>query len=257
MKHKISIVIPFYNEEENVEPLIDEIVAYMPKGVDYEIVGVEDGGTDKTYENLLVLQKKYEQLVVVRHLGNFGQSAGQLTGVRHAKNPWIITLDGDGQNMPQDLPLFLKELDALAPQHAEGLLINGNRRATRKDNALRKISTFFANGYRKALLGDKCPDSGCCYRLFDRDTFLKMPHFKNFHRFTVALFQREGAYVRFIPINHRVRERGVSKYGVLNRVFVGIIDTFAMMWLQRRPCSPKSELVQKAKKTARRTTKKS
>lgn len=242
MKHKISIVIPFYNEQENVQPLIEEIVEHMPKGVEYEIVAVEDGGKDKTYANLLELQKKYKNLVVVRHERNFGQSAGQLTGVRHAQYPWIITLDGDGQNMPHDLHLFLEKLDELAPNHKDGLLINGNRRATRKDNAVRKVSTFLANGYRGALLGDKCPDSGCCYRLFDKETFLKMPHFKNFHRFTVALFQREGAHVEFIPINHRIRERGVSKYGVMNRVFVGVIDTFAMMWLQRRPCSPKVEI---------------
>ena len=121
MSYALSVVIPFYNEEDNATPLIEEIVTHMPKDVTYEIVAVEDGGTDKTYDNLVQLQKKVKQLVVLKHVRNFGQSASQLSGVRHASHEWIVTMDGDGQNMPEDLPKFIESLNILAPKHPEGL----------------------------------------------------------------------------------------------------------------------------------------
>lgn len=240
MTYDISVVVPFYNEEANVAPLIEEITAHMPAGVIYEIIAVDDGSKDNTYITLIALRATYPQLRVVKHIRNFGQSAAQLTGVQHAVYPWVITLDGDGQNMPQDLHIFIETLLQLAPS-SQGLLINGNRKASRKDNWLRKFSSFVANLYRQIFLRDKCPDSACCYRLFDKKTFLEMPHFKHFHRYVAALFIRQGATVKFIPIGHRQRERGTSSYGVFNRVFVGIIDVFGMMWLNRRPCNPKVE----------------
>ena len=234
--NSISVVIPFYNESENVAPLIEEIVACMKDFPTYEIVAVDDGSSDGTYEKLLALKDQHSSLRVVRHKTNFGQSAGVVTGVKHAKYDWIATLDGDGQNDPKDIAKLVAQMPKDLKSN-QAILLIGNRNQ-RQDNWLRLTSTKIANGVRKSLLKDDCPDTGCGIKLFNRSTFLLLPHFKHVHRFLPALFKRAGGLVINVPVSHRPRLRGQSKYGVMNRLWVGIVDLFGVAWLQRRPCKP-------------------
>ena len=148
-----------------------------------------------------------------------------------ARAPIVGTLDGDGQNDPADLRKFLEARHD--PVNAGALLIMGNR-VTRRDTWLRRLSSRIANGVRGGLLGDGTPDTGCGIKIFDRDTFLSLPAFDHMHRFLPALFQRAGSRVVSIPVNHRPRMRGRSKYGVHNRLWVGIVDLFGVMWLKAR-----------------------
>ena len=153
------------------------------------------------------------------------------TGVREARAPWIATLDGDGQNDPADIPKLLDAARSAASPRLR--LVMGNR-TTRRDTWLRRLSSRVANGVRGGLLRDGTPDTGCGIKVFDRAVFLDMPRFDHMHRFMPALFQREGYEVVSVPVNHRERTRGTSKYGLHNRLWVGIVDLFGVMWLIRR-----------------------
>jgi dolichol-phosphate mannosyltransferase len=152
--------------------------------------------------------------------------------VRAARAAWVATLDGDGQNDPADIPKLLAERDS--PANSGVQLIMGNRKASRKDTAFRKLQSNIANGVRSSLLGDGTPDTGCGIKLFSREMFLELPRFDHMHRFLPALFQRHGSRVISVPVSHRPRLRGSSKYGMLNRLWVGIVDICGVMWLRRR-----------------------
>ena len=171
-----------------------------------------------------------------------GQSAAVATGVRHAGAAWIATLDGDGQNDPADIP---KLLDTALRSKSDRLrLVMGNR-TTRRDTWLRRLSSRVANGVRGGLLKDGTPDTGCGIKVFDRAVFMDMPRFNHMHRFMPALFQREGFDVVSVPVNHRERTRGTSKYGLHNRLWVGIVDLFGVMWLIGR-ASPRVAVEEEA-----------
>jgi dolichol-phosphate mannosyltransferase len=231
MSIEFSVVVPVCNEAENVEPLAREIAAALA-GRAYEMIFVDDGSTDDTVANLKALKPSLPALRVLRHSFRGGQSAAVATGVRAARGPWIATLDGDGQNDPADIPNLIAARDTPANRGAQ--LIMGNRKASRKDTTFRKLQSSVANGVRGALLGDGTPDTGCGIKLFARDVFLDLPRFDHMHRFLPALFQRHGAAVISVPVNHRPRTRGTSKYGMLNRLWVGIVDIAGVMWLRRR-----------------------
>jgi dolichol-phosphate mannosyltransferase len=230
-KHQVSIIIPVYNELDNVQPLYNEIAQALPgETFDFEVIYVDDGSNDGTREKLTELSHQHEQLIVVKHAGNYGQSAGLVSGARAAKYPWLVTLDGDGQNDPADIP---KLFDVIV--NDEEAVVLGNRKK-RDDNALRKLSSRVGNGIRRSLLHDDCPDTGCSLKLFPRSAFLQLPHFNHLHRYLPALFKRAGFRVVNVPVNHRPRLHGVSKYGVMNRLFVGIHDLIGVRWLMKRPC---------------------
>jgi len=234
----ISIVIPMYNEADNVAPFIHEIYDVLVDRVQqFEIVVVDDGSSDDTVQQLKQLQAQVPMLRVLQHDGNFGQSAATVSGIRAAKYPWIVTMDGDAQNDPHDIPALLKELESL-PELSEVLLIAGNR-AKRHDNFLRKLSSRVGNGVRNFVLHDDCMDTGCSLKLFSRDVFLKMPHFNHLHRFIPSLIKRANGRIINVDVNHRPRTRGTSKYGVMNRLWVGIVDLFGVKWLMNRPCNPR------------------
>jgi dolichol-phosphate mannosyltransferase len=221
-----------FNEAENAANLLEEIQAALEGRMDYEVVVVSDGSKDATDEILTGLQASMPRLNVVIHTHQAGQSAAIVSGVRHAHAPWIATLDGDGQNDPADIPAlfeYTKDADA----SGEPLLIAGNRRK-RNDNSLRRMSSRIANGIRQAMLKDGCADTGCGLKVFPREAFMAVPHFDHMHRFLPALFQRQSARVVNVPVNHRPRIAGTSKYGVWNRLWVGIFDLFGVFWLQRR-----------------------
>ncbi len=236
----LSVVVPMYNEEDNVEPLLKEILQAVSGFKNFEIIVVDDASTDKTVEKLLNLKKDFSQnfsqnLRVLVHEKNSGQSRAVITGVKQAQYPWVVTLDGDGQNNPMDIPkLAAVAAQKEAEKEAAWILIAGHR-AHRKDTRMKKISSRIANKVRGSLLKDDCPDTGCGLKLFPKKLFMDLPHFKNMHRFLPALAKRQGAEIINIKISHRERVRGVSKYGVMNRLFVGIVDLLGVMWLVRRP----------------------
>jgi dolichol-phosphate mannosyltransferase len=230
----VSIVVPVLNEADNIAPLIAEIraaLATSPAWGPYEIIYVDDGSDDATPEALNGEAETCPELVVVRHGARAGQSAAIRTGVKSARAPVIVTLDGDGQNDPADIPALLAAY-AEAPDRAR-LMIAGQR-ARRRDSWVKRVSSRIANAVRSGLLGDGTPDTGCGLKVFGRRAFLDMPSFDHMHRFLPALMIRQGGRVVSMAVNHRPRERGQSNYGVLDRFFVGITDLFGVLWLKRR-----------------------
>jgi dolichol-phosphate mannosyltransferase len=166
---------------------------------------------------------------------NYGQSAAIRSGVRAARAAWIATLDGDGQNDPADIPKLWR-IGLTAPD-APPLLIAGYRES-RQDSWGKRFASQIANRVRRRILGDDTPDTGCGLKLFPRALFLDLPYFDHMHRFLPALVLREGGIVRSIRVNHRPRRRGVSKYGVFDRLGVGLVDLFGVIWLKRRAARP-------------------
>jgi dolichol-phosphate mannosyltransferase len=233
---QLSVVVPVRNESENIEPLVWEIRAALDGGVDYEIVYVDDGSSDDTAARLASLAADFARLRVIRHRVSCGQSTALRTGVRAARATWIVTLDGDGQNDPADIPALLRELGSL--ESASGDQMIAGYRRKRRDTALRRVSSRIANGVRASLLKDRTPDTGCGLKVFPRQAFLEFPYFDHMHRFLPALMLRHGGRVRSVEVNHRPRTRGRSHYGLGNRLWVGIVDLLGVMWLQRRSKVP-------------------
>ncbi len=235
---EIAVVIPVLNEQDNIQPLTDEIMAALDGVMSYQIVYVDDGSEDATTDILKGLARKHPHFNPVRHQVRCGQSAAVATGVKAATAPLIATLDGDGQNDPADIPALARRWR----EDADGdLLLVAGLRAKRRDTAIRKLSSRIANGIRSRLLGDATPDTGCGLKVFTREAFLDMPRFDHMHRFLPALMIRRGGRVVSVPVNHRPRERGASKYGVMNRLWVGIVDLFGVRWLQKRASVPQVE----------------
>ena len=229
----LSVVIPAHNEAENIGPLVREIRSALGGGADWEVVVVDDGSGDGTGERASALACEVPHLSVVRHPVSKGQSFAVLTGVRAATAPWVATLDGDGQNDPADIPRLLAARDREAARGGGPLLVAGYR-ARRRDPWLKLVSSRIANGVRGRLLGDATPDTGCGLKLFEREAFLAVPHFDHMHRFLPALFLRAGGRVISVEVGHRPRTRGRSHYGMMNRLWVGIVDMLGVMWLMRR-----------------------
>lgn len=226
----LSVVIPVYNEVENIEPLLRETLAATSGWEDAEVIFVDDGSTDGTGERIAALASEHSAVRLVRHRSNAGQSAAILSGVRAARFDWIVTLDGDGQNDPEDILTLVGTRDAAANTPT---LVAGVRRG-RRDTWLRRMSSRAANAVRRRILRDGATDTGCGLKLFRRDCFLGLPRFDHMHRFLPALFQRDGGSVLTVAVRHRARLRGTSKYGVRNRLWVGVVDLLGVVWLQRR-----------------------
>jgi dolichol-phosphate mannosyltransferase len=232
----LSIVIPVKNEAGNIAPLVAEIMAALDSsGADYEIIYVDDGSTDATAAEIAQLRAANARLRLVQHVKSCGQSAAIRTGVKAAHGIWIATIDGDGQNDPGDIP-SLWQIAKAAPAKPP-LLIAGHR-TRRQDSSTKRRVSKIANAVRRRMLHDETPDTGCGLKLFPRALFLDLPYFDHMHRFLPALVLREGGVIRSLPVNHRPRERGASKYGVWDRLWVGISDLFGVMWLRRRQTVP-------------------
>ena len=229
--NQLSVVIPVRNESGNVASLISEIDAAL-KHMTHEIVYVDDGSTDDTYSQLIALQATFSQLKIVRHAKSCGQSTAVRTGVKAAQFNWVATLDGDGQNDPADIPKLMAAVK-------DGIdLVGGNRRASRRDTWIKRISSVIANTVRSKMLRDDTPDTGCGLKLFKRDVFLDLPYFDHMHRFLPALIKRRGGKIVSVPVAHRNREYGKSNYGTIDRLLVGLVDLFGVAWLQRRAKIP-------------------
>lgn len=228
----VTVVIPVYNEEEAIGELLTEVFAALAPMRDFEVVVVDDGSVDNTPAVLVRARRQHgERLRVLRHRARSGQSAAMRTGIAAATYPWIATLDGDGQNDPADIPPVLAALQE--PANRDVAMVCGRRRR-RQDSWLKRTSSRIANGVRRRLLRDETLDTGCGLKVFRRELFQRMPWFDHMHRFLPALARREGARVLSVDVRHRPRTRGRSKYGVHNRLWVGIVDLIGVMWLQRR-----------------------
>jgi dolichol-phosphate mannosyltransferase len=229
---EVSVVVPVHNEVDSLAQLLAEIRVALDGQVDYEVVYVDDGSDDGTAEHLRRLAAEFSRLRIVRHRERAGQSAAIASGVRAARASWIATLDGDGQNDPADiLPMLAMIRNPDAPTALR--LIIGQRRR-RRDGWVKRAAGKIANIVRSRVLGDATPDTGCGLKLFSRDAFLAVPQFDHMHRFLPALFLRNGWQVASLPVNHRVRHYGQSHYGVLDRLWVGILDLSGVLWLRRR-----------------------
>lgn len=229
----LSIVIPVRDEADNVAPLAQEIFDVLDGVRPFEIIFVDDASTDRTVRNIRAARQfSVPQIRLLRHCMGCGQSIAVQTGVRAARGDWIVTLDGDGQNDPADIPVLLRALEE-GGGPGDLKLIVGNR-TSRRDSWLRRISSRTANAVRRGMLRDDTPDTGCGIKLFHRETFLQLPAFNHMHRFMPALFQRAGARVISVEVRHRSRTHGRSKYGLHNRLWVGIVDLFGVRWLIRR-----------------------
>ena len=224
----ISVVVPVKDEAGNVGPLAREIAAALT-GQPHEILFVDDGSSDGTAQALAALKADLPQLRVLRHGRNLGQSRGIRTGVQAARGEIIVTLDGDGQNDPADIPMLLTRLRT----EPELTMVSGVR-VKRQDSASRRLASRLGNGFRSAMLGDGATDTGCGLKAFRRQAFLDLPYFDHLHRFLIAMIQREGGKVAYVPVNHRPRLTGASKYTNFGRLLVSAQDLLGVRWLQRR-----------------------
>jgi dolichol-phosphate mannosyltransferase len=228
----LSVVVPVRNEAPNILPLVAELRAALVS-IPHELVYIDDGSTDETPARL-----KQAGVVWRRHRRGCGQSAAIITGVLAARAPWIATLDGDGQNDPADIPTLFAR--AQSEPAGAPLLIAGHR-AQRRDSRVKRLTSSIANGARARVLDDHTADTGCGLKLFRRADFLDLPRFDHMHRYLPALFLRAGGQVISVPVNHRPRTRGTSKYGTLDRLWVGLFDLVGVYWLQRRWSRPEIE----------------
>jgi glycosyltransferase involved in cell wall biosynthesis len=224
---RLSAVVPVYNEKENVVPLVEELAGELSRiGAPFEILLVDDGSTDGSGEILDRIAGSTPHVRALHLDRNRGQSAATAAGFEAARGEYIVTLDADRQNDPCDISRLLEWI----PQYD---MVAGYRRE-RRDSWLRRASSVVANRVRSRVLGDGIRDTGCSLKLFRRDLTPRMPRFNGLHRFLPLLVQLQGGTVTQIPVNHRARTAGTSKYGVRNRLFRGLFDLIGMVWLKRR-----------------------
>ena len=231
-RRALSVLIPFYNEEGNIQPLIDEVHAALA-GVDYEIVCVNDCSGDATAAELITVQAASpDRIKILTHTRRRGKSAALFTGLRHCAGDWVQLLDGDGQNEPADSRRVWDKVAAKDENPALGIICG--RRTSRNDSGFKWLQSRIANGVRRFCLRDDATDTGCGFKLIRRRAFQDLPYFASMHRFLPALIKRAGWDVQEEPVADRLRLHGVSKYGFLGRFGAGLVDLLGMMWLVRR-----------------------
>ena len=223
----ISIIVPVYNEADNVMPLCREVQAAMQKQQrSWELILVDDCSSDETWKRIAEAHQMDNRVQGIRHLRNAGQSAAVWTGVQASSSSIIATLDGDLQNDPADIPSMLPHLDNTD-------FVCG-RRVNRRDTFVRRVSSRVARAARKAVLKADFADTGCAMRVFKRSAVDGILPFNGWHRFLPVLVHNNGAKTLEVPVNHRPRTAGVSKYGLGNRLWRGIYDLVGVSWYQKR-----------------------
>jgi glycosyltransferase involved in cell wall biosynthesis len=230
---EISVVVPVFDEEGAAPDLAREIAAAF-KDRKFEIVFVDDASRDGTRAVLKAMEREIPQLRVLAHRSNAGQSRAIRSGILGARGEIVVTLDGDGQNDPADGPKLVDALKAGGPD----LALVGGERVKRQDSQAKKVASRIGNGVRKRLLNDTANDTGCGLKAFRREAFLRLPYFDHIHRYLPALMVREGYRTAFLPVNHRHRTTGRSKYTNLGRLWVSLSDLFGVIWLQSRARNP-------------------
>lgn len=225
----LSVVFPVYNEEENVPILLAEIAAALDgKGWTYEIVAVDDGSRDGSLAVLRSSKAKHPNLRVVSFEKNAGQTAALDAAWRAARGTLVVSLDADLQNDPADIPPMMKKLEQSGADMVIGVRVN------RHDTWSRKMQSKIGNGVRNWITGDHITDTGCSLKLVRREAVERVKLFTGMHRFLPTLVRMQGYKVVEMPVNHRPRQFGTSKYGAMNRAFRGLADCFAVRWMGKR-----------------------
>ncbi|MEM9262729.1 MAG: glycosyltransferase family 2 protein [Pseudomonadota bacterium] len=233
----VSVVAPMFNEAGGAVALVDEI-AFALGDRAFEVLAVDDASTDGTGDLLKGALADRPFLRVLSHGANAGQSRALRTGILAAKAEIVITIDGDGQNIPADIPRLIDALEALPPE--KGVMMVAGERQKREDSAAKRWASRAANGLRSSVLRDGARDTGCGLKAFYKQAYLRLPYFDHSHRYLPALMIREGLNVEFVPVGHRPRTHGASKYTNLGRLLVAFRDLLGVMWLNGRARSPKT-----------------
>jgi glycosyltransferase involved in cell wall biosynthesis len=225
----LSVVFPVFNEEENVPILLDEIAAALRgQPWSYEMVAVDDGSVDRSLQVLRDSQKKYPNLRVLTFEKNSGQTAALDAAWRAAKGDYVVSLDADLQNDPADIPTMMRKLQESRADMIIGVRVN------RQDTFARKVQSRIGNGVRNWITGDRITDTGCSLKLVKRSAIDRVSLYNGMHRFLPTLVRMRGYKVVEMPVNHRPRKFGVSKYGAMNRAFRGLVDCLAVRWMSKR-----------------------
>lgn len=224
---ELSLVIPVYNERDNVGVLLEEIAAALSSR-SYEVIAVDDGSTDDSLEVLKGLTRKHPELRILSFEANAGQSAALVAGFQAARGRTVVTLDADLQNDPADIPALVAKLDAAGATAVVGY------RVKRHDTAWKRLQSRIANGVRNWLNAETIRDTGCSLKAFRADAARALPAFKGMHRFLPTLIKLQGGTVVEVPVSHRPRRFGTTKYGMLNRAVRSFVDALGVRWMQRR-----------------------
>lgn len=241
-KPRISVVVPFFNEQECVRDVCEEILDVLRTdfGEDGELIAVDDGSDDDTVNILINTARGIPAMRIIKSRYRLGQSAALKLGFEHCSADIVATMDGDGQNDPGDIKRLLKKMELTGAD-----MVNGVRTA-RRDKWIRRISGRIANMVRSGILKDNTSDVGCAIRVFRRHCLADIHLFRNFHRFFPALFVMNGYAITEMPVNHRPRLSGTSKYGggIRSRLWVGLVDLSGVYWLSKRVINPRAVQVE-------------
>jgi dolichol-phosphate mannosyltransferase len=225
----LSVVIPVYNEEESLPPLWEELSGVLDGlGLTFEVVFVDDGSRDRSAEIIRAFRDADPRVRLVRLKTNAGETAATDAGFKATRGRWVVVMDADLQNDPRDIPTLLAQLDAW--DAVTGWRVERGA----GDDWLRRISSRVANQVRNRLSGETIQDSGCTFRAFRRECLRELVLYRGFHRFIPTLLRTQGYRVIEIPVRHRPRRFGTSKYGVMNRAFVAFVDLLAVRWMKSR-----------------------
>jgi dolichol-phosphate mannosyltransferase len=225
----LSVVIPVYNEEENLPHLWPELRSVLePLGLTFEVVFVDDGSRDRSAELIRGFRDVDPRGRLVRLKANAGETAATDAGFKAARGRWVVTMDADLQNDPHDIPTLLSHLDRW--DAATGWRVNRSE----GDSLVRRISSRVANRTRNLISDESIQDSGCTFRAFRRECLRGLVLYRGFHRFIPTLLKMRGYRVIEVPVRNRPRRFGQSKYGVLNRLFVATADLLVVRWMKNR-----------------------
>ena len=223
-KKKFSIVIPIFNEQENIKLLYQEIVNSIDKNIyEYEVNFVDDKSTDGSFDILDKLRKENNNVNLIENKKNYGQSFALKNGILNSRYSAILTIDGDGQNNPKDIEKITNIF------FSSDYKLVGGLRLKRMDNIVKIFSSKIANLIRSKIFKDNCRDTGCSLKIFDKLIFLQFIFFNGIHRFLPALFTGLGYQTRFIEVDHRPRLFGISKYGTFKRLYMGVYDIYRVL----------------------------
>jgi len=225
----LSVVIPVYNEEENLPPLWEELRGVLDGlGLAFEVVFVDDGSRDRSAEIIRGFREADRRVRLVRLKANAGETAATDAGFKAARGTWVVVMDADLQNDPRDIPALLSHLDTWDA-------VTGWRvKRGEGDGWLRRVSSRVANGVRNRLSDEAIQDSGCTFRAYRRECLRDLVLYRGFHRFVPTLLKMRGYRVLEVPVNHRPRRFGRSKYGVMNRALIAFADLLVVRWMKSR-----------------------
>jgi dolichol-phosphate mannosyltransferase len=224
----VSLVLPVYDERDNLAPIICEIEATL-QGIEHEIIAVDDGSSDGSLDELVRLRKEFSSLRVVTLGKHVGQSAAFAAGFDAARGEIVATMDSDGQNDPADVPELVQLLQSNISYDAVA-----GYRANRADSGWKRLQSLIANRARNLITGDSIRDTGCSLKAVRKDALAGLPRFNGMHRFLATLIRLQGGTVIEVPVSHRPRLSGNSKYGMWNRAVRGLRDAMGVRWLGKR-----------------------